>query len=156
MAKKMQVIKKSENPEAHAANAEAMKAGAGALTLFSKGDVALTLKRRNTPQMVKPGDVPIGEAISGEILDICDSPTTTIKGKLLWLRHESGQEFTFPVTGVIRNALAPGVEEDKLMEHLKKEIGNLFVAKRNPDKVTTKFDKKGKNMFMFDVFTGKA
>jgi len=108
------------------------------------------LERRNMPQMVKPGDVPMNGIISGEILKVVDSPVSTVKGKLLWLRHDSGAEFTFPCTGVIRNALAPGKDGKELDAALEKEIGKTFYAKRTPDKQSAKYKK---SMFMFDVFT---
>ncbi len=109
-------------------------------------------KRRNMPQMVKPGDVPMGGIVSGLIVDIVDSPVSTVKGKLIWIRHENGTEFTFPCTGVIRNALAPGKDGADLDKALRAEIGNLIMAKRVPDKQSAKYKK---NMFMFDVFTAK-
>lgn len=126
-----------------------------ALAIFQTGDAAAAVdfskfKRRNMPQMVKPGDVPVGGVITAEIMDIVDSPVSTVKGKLLWLKTASGQEFTFPCTGVIRNALAPGKADAELEKTLKGFIGKTLVAKRNPDKTSQKYKK---NMFMFDVFT---
>lgn len=126
-----------------------------ALALFATGDAAAAVdlskfKRRNMPQMVKPGDVPIGGVITAEIMDIVDSPVSTVKGKLLWLKTASGQEFTFPCTGVIRNALAPGKDGAELEKTLKTFIGKTLVAKRNQDKTSQKYKK---SMFMFDVFT---
>lgn len=114
------------------------------------------LVRRNLPTLVKPGDVPVGSAISGEIINVCNSMTTTVKGKLLHLRHESGAEYTFPATGVIRQALAPGATDETLLEELKKFIGKTFVARRLDDRTTTKYCAPGeapKKMFVFDVFT---
>lgn len=134
--------------------AESAERQSYALKLFgspSKLDES-KLVRRNLPPMVKPGDVPVDGVVTGEIVKIVDSMVTTVKGKLLWLRHESGTEFLFPCTGVIRNALVPGVKDDgaELKKALEKEIGKTFVAKRLPDKTSNKFKK---NMFMFDVFT---
>lgn len=125
---------------------------AAMLALFKPGGNALpaNLKRRNLPQMVPPGEIPVDAIVSGEIIDVVDSPVSTVKGKLLWLRHESGAEFTFPCTGVIRNALAPGLSGKELDEALKKEIGKNFYAKRTLDKQSAKYKKA---MFMFDVFT---
>jgi hypothetical protein len=111
------------------------------------------LERRNMPAMYKPDDVPVDGVVSGEIMQIVESPVTTIKGKLLWLRNDSGVEFTFPCTGVIRNALAPGVKSEggELMEALQKEVGKTFYARRLPNKQNSKYKKP---MFMFDVYTG--
>lgn len=150
---RMQFAKESaENPEQPASTL--------AMTLFGGNPAAneglekllAKAERRNMPQMIKPGDVPMDGIVTGKIIKIVDSPVTTVKGKLLWLQHEGGQEFTFPVTGVIRNALCPGVEEKELRAALEKEIGKTFIAKRLPGKISGKFKKE---MFMFDVYTVK-
>lgn len=111
-----------------------------------------TLSRRNLPPMIKPDSVTMGLAIQGTIVKIVPSPSTEIKGRLLWLNYK-GTDFMFPCTGAIRNALAPGLKDDdkKLDEMLEKEIGNYFYAKRLPNKPS----KYGKSMFVFDVRTGK-
>lgn len=124
-------------------------ANAGLEKLMEKAE------RRNLPQMVKPGEVPEGGVVSGEIVKVVDSPVSTVKGKLLWLRHlETGHEFLFPCTGVVRNALAPGVEADskELQKALESEIGKVFLARRLPSKTSGKYKKE---MFMFDVYTFK-
>lgn len=125
-----------------------------ALAIFQTGDAVEVdlskMKRRNMPQMVKPGDVPVGSVIQAEIVDVVDSPVSTVKGKLLWLRAPNGQEFTFPCTGVIRNALAPGKDDKEVKEVLEKLKGKTLVLKRTADKQSAKFKK---SMFMFDVFT---
>lgn len=130
---------------------------AGMLALLAPMDTSkLVLKRRNMPRMVLPKTVPIGSAISGEIMAILDSPTSAIKGKLLHLKHESGAEFCFPATGVIRQALAPGATEKDLVATLEKNVGKLLVVKRLEDGTTTKYCAPGeaaKKMFVFDVFT---
>ncbi len=134
---------------------EPAKPSANMLALFAApaGVVDSTkLVRRNLPAMVKPGDVPLGGIVSGEILKIVDSPVSTVKGKLLWLKHSTGQEFLFPCTGVIRNALAPGKDGKELAEALDKEVGNVIIAKRTESKPS----KYKKEMFMFDVFTAPA
>lgn len=123
-----------------------------ALAIFQTGgEVDMSkMKRRNMPQMVKAGDVPVDAVITAEIVDVVDSPVSTVKGKLLWLRAPNGQEFTFPCTGVIRNALAPGKDDKEVKDVLEKLKGKTLVLKRTPDKQSAKFKK---NMFMFDVFT---
>jgi len=135
-----------------AAEAAANATPSTALAIFQTGgEVDMSkMKRRNMPQMVKPADVPIDSVITAEIVDIVDSPVSTVKGKLLWLRAPNGQEFTFPCTGVIRNALAPGKEDKEVKEALDKLKGKTLVLKRTADKQSAKFKK---NMFMFDVFT---
>lgn len=103
------------------------------------------MQRRNLPTLVKHSDVPAGGMVSGEIVKIVDSPVTTIKGKLLWLRHESGAELTFPITGPVRSALAPGLDGDAYDKALEKEVGKNFFAKRTESKESGKI--------AFDVFT---
>lgn len=111
------------------------------------------MERRNLPPMIKPSDVPIGIAIQGEIIKIVPSPVSTIKGRLLWLKFRN-TDFMFPCTGSIRSALAPGLKDDdtKLDATLDKEVGNMFYAKRLPNKPS----KYKKEMFIFDVRTGKV
>lgn len=116
------------------------------------------LKRRNLPKLVKPDEVPVDGVVSGEIVAICKSPSSVVKGLVLHLRHASGQEFTFPCTGTIRQALAPGFKNDDagLMDQLKLEVGKQFFAKRLADGLTTKYGAATdapKRMFVFDVFT---
>ncbi len=109
--------------------------------------------------MVKPDQVPVWtpenpKVLQATVCKICDSPNSTIKGKLLWLKLRNGTEITFPCTGVIRNALAPGVKDDdaKLEVALEKYVGEEIIIKRTPDKQNNKFKK---NMFMFDVLLVK-
>lgn len=137
---------------------QAAQNNAAALVLFSAPeglnlDPASNKKivRMNLPQMVTPKEVPIDGCVTGEILRVVDSPVTTIKGKLLWLRHASGKEFLFPCTGVIRNAMAPGrgAEAKELQSILDKHVGKTFVAKRLANKISKQYLK---DMFMFDVF----
>lgn len=140
-----------ESQQAAAATQQAASAMVLSLTVPADQMPAESkLQRRNMPAMIKPADVPVGAMISGKIIAIVDSPVSTIKGKLLHLQHQSGQEFTFPCTGVIRNALAPGKKEKELDAALEKEIGKTIYAKRLPNKTSQQYKK---DMFMFDVFT---
>jgi hypothetical protein len=144
---------KNKNKSKFQQESETIESSANtALAIFAPAGAGLPagLKRRNMPTMITPGNVPVGAVISGEIVDIVDSPVSTIKGKLLHLRHESGQEYTFPCTGVIRNALAPGKKDDEADAALRKEIGKKFYAQRLADKPNTKYKK---TMYMFDVYT---
>lgn len=108
-------------------------------------------KRMNLPAIIKPGDVPVGGSVSGKLVKVVNSPVSTVKGKLLWLEHESGREFLFPCTGVIRSALAPGIQADdgKLTAALQPHVGKQFVATRLESKHN---DTYKKDMFMFDVY----
>ncbi len=145
------MVKETKKEAAHKEN----KPSNAMIALFSGSDIDTSkLVRRNLPQMIKPGDVPLGGTVSGEILKVVNSPVSTVKGKLLWLKHDNGTEFMFPVTGVIRSALAPGIKADdkELQSVLEENVGHLFIAKRTESKQSEKFKKE---MFMFEVFTVK-
>lgn len=131
---------------------EAMEAAA-ANPLPSENAVALfqpaagmmaKAKRLNLPRLVNIADeFPIGSALVGEVVKIVDNFTgkPEMKGsKVLWMRHESGAEFLFPLTGVVRKALEPDPE---------KFIGKTISIVRNPDGFSGKYKKA---MFQFDVF----
>lgn len=107
--------------------------------------------RRNLPRILKPATIPIDGAVSGVIKAIVDSPSSTVKGFLLHIQHESGEEFLFPCTGTVRQALAPGREKDskELKAQLEKEVGKTIVAIRKESIHSDKYDK---DMFVFDVF----
>lgn len=112
------------------------------------------LKRRGMPTMVKPESVPVNSVIQGEIVAILNSPKKSIKGNLMHIRHASGTEFTFPITGSIRQALAPGLTEKdnsvELLAKLNEEVGKTIVLKRLPSAMNAEYKKE---MFIFDVFT---
>jgi len=152
--KKDKMAKKGNNAATATASPATTESAPKNYTLFNapKAFNVETAKRRNLPRMIKPGDVPVDGVISGEIIGIENSPVSTIKGFLLHLRHESGEQFLFPCTGVIRQALAPGREKEdaKLKEILEKEIGKSFYAQRKP---SVRSEKYKKDMFVFDVFT---
>lgn len=103
--------------------------------------------RKNVPQILKPGDMPVGGGFQAEIVSVVDSPVSTVKGKLLWLKTTAGQEFTFPLTGDVRNSLAPGKEGDELEKALKPLIGKTLIVKRAADKAGTE-----KKIVKLDVF----
>ncbi len=111
-----------------------------------------TVNRRNLPRILKPASVPVEGCVSGKIKAIVDSPSSTVKGFLLHLEHETGEEYLFPCTGTIRQALAPGREKDskELKAQLEKEIGKTLVAVRKESIHSDKYDK---DMFVFDVYT---
>jgi hypothetical protein len=122
------------------------------------------LKRRNMAQLIKPGDVPVDGVVSGIIEAVVDSPVSTVKGKLFHLSlvsfdeknkpTKTGVEITFPITGSIRQAIAPGKSDEKeLNAALEKEVGNLLILKRCPSKQSGKYKKE---MFIFDVYTSKV
>lgn len=128
-----------------------------ALSLVSTEVAAVDMtqfERKNLPPMVKPDDFPIGSQLSAEIIDVVKSPVSTIKGNLLWLKHTaSGREITFPATGTIRSALAPGMRDDDagLLAKLGEYKGRTVLLIRRENK-PSKFKKE---MFMFEVFVSK-
>lgn len=103
-------------------------------------------KRRNLPVLVMHKDVPIGKAISGEIIDAIASPSTSVKGNLLWIKQDSGRELTFPVIGSVRTALVGMKKDDEVLPALKKEIGKKIVCRRLASAT-------GKRGLLFEVFT---
>lgn len=147
------------------------------------------LKRRNMAQLVKPDAVPVGSMIVAVITDILPSPVATIKGSLLCLHSvtmkpatadsnkqlvlemggkkieivPTGNVFSFPATGSIRQALVPGIKltkadkesdeaNDKVRGELRKEIGKLIVARRCPNTMNKEYKRE---QFIFDVFTSE-
>lgn len=154
--KKSEFAKESEalavtNPGPSAAMVALFQSG-------NSGNVMDTLVRKNMPQMIKAVDggkenIPVGGVISGVLVDVVKSPVSTIKGSLLWLHlvkfddggnpEKTGVEITFPATGVIRSALAPGQEgEDAARKEMLKLKGHLFVAQRMPNKMNSKYKKE--------------
>lgn len=128
------------------------------------------VERLNLPRLLKPDQVPVWTpdnpvTLQGKIHRVCPSPNSTIKGFVLWLITPSGMEITFPCTGVVRSALAPGVKLDDtnattlkestkaLADALEKHVGKVLFLKRTANQMNTKYKK---DMFMFDVYTAKA
>lgn len=148
----------AKQKETTEAPAEQPKPSTAMLALFQPNQAMLDriqqakkglLERRNMPVMYKPGDCPQGVPIIAKIIKFMPSPVSTVKGKLIWLASRDGSEFTFPLTGVIRNALVGGAEGKEQDSQLEKEIGKWLILVRREDK-PSKFKR---SMFMFDVFT---
>lgn len=114
-----------------------------------------SLKRKNMPQMIEPGVIPVGAAVMGVIHAVLDSPAEKVKGVLLHIRHK-GIDFTLPVTGSIRQALSPGMKNDSagLRKKLEEYVGVFIFAKREPDKATKNYGANAKPTFIFDVRVG--
>lgn len=127
------------------------------------------LERLNLPRLLKPEQVPVWSretpvTLQATIHKVVKSPNSTIKGFVLWLITPSGLEITFPCTGVIRSALAPGIKVDdsndaafekttaKLEQALNAHVGKTLFLKRTSNQMNSKYKKE---MFMFDVFVGK-
>ncbi len=113
-------------------------------SLFTTVDTS-ALKKRSQPRLITHSAVPAGKSVSGKIIAVIESPVSTVKGMLLHVQHANGEEFTFPCTGTVRSALAPGRfdgDNAALLKVLEKEIGKQFVATRlTGDKI------------VFDVYT---
>lgn len=105
------------------------------------------VKKLTMPPMIKPETVPVGSMVSGEIVALVASLSSRKdmeKSKLIHMRHESGAEFLFPLTGVIKKAIGG---DEKITEN----IGNTLFLKRTPDGSTTKYGGV-KKVYMFDVY----
>lgn len=123
---------------------------ATSVDIFSTDVDVDKLQRRSIPQIIKPETCPVGKAITGEIVDAMPSPTTSVKGNLLLIKHENGSEFMLPVMGTIRTALVGTKTEDEVLPALKKEIGNKIVCRRVASNSTG-----ARSKAVFEVFTSK-
>ena len=110
-----------------------------------------TAKRLNMPRLVKGGDVPIGAAVSGEVIAIVENFTgkKEMEGsRVLHMKSASGTEFLFPLTGVVKKALS--LKNGKPCDPAE-YVGDMLYITRQADGVSGKYKKA---MFMFDVFVG--
>lgn len=120
--------------------------GALSIAELPKGVKKLTL-----PPMLPPDQIPVKGIVSGVIIALAASISGRAdmrESKLIHLRHESGQEFLLPMTGVIKKAIGGN-------EGVEKNIGKTLIIVRAPDGETTKYGKPGepaKKVFMFDVY----
>ena len=106
-------------------------------------------KRLNLPRLIKGGDMPIGAALSGEIIAVIENFTGKADMKnsqVLHLKTESGNEILFPLTGVIKKALS--MKDGKPCEPTD-YIGETIHIVRQPDGMSGKYKKA---MFVFDVY----
>ena len=119
-------------------------------------------ERLTLPTLYTPAQIPVGGIVHGRIVRFQKSPVTTVKGLIVWLQTPDrktadgavipGVELTFPVTGVIRSALAPDIEADDkeaLLKALNVHVGKTFYAKRLESKMSKKYSK---DTYMFDVY----
>lgn len=105
------------------------------------------LKKLNLPPMIKPDQVPVGSIVSGEIIALANSISNRAdmrESKLIHLRHDSGTEFLFPLTGVIKKAIGGD-------DGVTANVGKKLFIKRNADTETTKYGGV-KKVFQFDVY----
>ena len=105
------------------------------------------LKKLTLPPMIKPETVPMGSVVSGVIVGLAASISGRAdmrESKLIHLRHASGEEFLFPLTGVIKRAIGGN-------DGVTKNIGKQLFLKRTADGETEKYGGK-KKVYMFDVY----
>jgi hypothetical protein len=110
-------------------------------------------KRQGNPPLLKPATMPIGLGFRCKVVAVANSMSATVKGKLLRVEHlETKREFSLPVTGSIRQQLAPGVANDdkELAPALEKFVGKTMTIVRGADGYTAKHG--GKTMYTFDVY----
>lgn len=129
---------------------ELVPATVGDVSLFAPADNVLIpkgAKKLTLPPMIKPEQVPVGSVISGEIIALANSISGRAdmrESKLIHLRHESGTEFLFPLTGTIKKAVGGN-------EGVENNIGKKLIIQRNADSTTEKYGGV-KKVFMFDVY----
>lgn len=132
---------------------EPSKPSAEMLEMFKQSPAIAKLMskavRRNNPQLIKPGEIPVDAMVHGIIMKVVPPQNKDIKTNSLWLKKpaEDGQpemEFLLPLTGVIAAAIGENPVE---------EIGKHLFVIRKPDGVSKKY---GKPMFIFDVFTSQV
>lgn len=111
-------------------------------------------KRLTTPPVIMLADFPIwSEAtpaiLVGEVVKGIDSPSSTVKGACLWLVKDDGSEVLLPVTGSIRNCLAPDAKADsaELITALTKLKGKSYAFKR----LASSNANAKKEQYLFDV-----
>jgi hypothetical protein len=143
--------KKAKNEKLEMVPASGVATG-GLATLIAqpvdKSVLPKTVKKRNLPPLVKPEQVPVGQMLSGKIVAVVPSISgreDMKQSKLLHIEHESGTEFLFPLTGVVKKALGG-------FDGAEKEVGNKIFIVRQPDGTTEKYGGV-KKMFNFDVYT---
>jgi len=147
---------------------------AAMLEMFKKNVEAASvldeMERRNMPRLIKAVDrngenIPVGGMVCAVLVDVIPSPVSTVKGSLLWLHLvtfkgkvpvATGQEITFPATGVIRQALAPeaneedrNIRQDHARQDMLKLKGRLLIMTRQPDGIDRNLKK---TMTTWDVF----
>ena len=124
------------------------------------------VERMNLPPMLEPKTIAVGTTVSGVLVGLVENFTgreDMRKARLLHLKHKSGTEFLFPLTGTVRNAFksllnypkkdAKGNVDDTEFSLKDEAIGDTFFFKRLPDGSSKKYG--GKAMYSFDVLRQK-
>lgn len=122
-------------------------------------DLTAGMVRKNMPQLVTPLQVPVGSSLVAILTGVFPSPRSDIKGYLLGMlvltvdengKETDNMEISFPCTGSIRQALAPGMKDDNagLLKALEAYKGFKIVLFRQPNTINRNFKKE---QFIFDV-----
>ena len=150
------MAKKPQTAEAPATNAvvenpETSNAvTAPGFTYFVKDDTLIpaNAKKVSSARLVKPSDVPVGAGFRAKITGFKKNITgqeNMREAICMALTHANGDDFLFPVSGVIRKSL---VNSDGKLDE-KSLTGKEIIIKRQPDGMSGKYKK---TMFMFDVY----
>jgi hypothetical protein len=99
-------------------------------------------KRVSMPTFLRPDTFPIGQVLIAKVIDIVGNFTgdpNLDNTRNLLLKHQSGTEVLFPLTGVMQQALL----------RIGDVKGKILAIKRLPDGVSKKWKKK---MFLWDIY----
>lgn len=117
--------------------------------------------RLTLPTLLTPDQMPIGSQFVAEVVNVVESPVTTVKAPIIHFRSLNGEEFTFPCTGVLRDACTPErigkKREDetdsaygkRVLEAMQSAKGKILLVRRLPDGESKEYKKR---MFKFEVF----
>lgn len=116
------------------------------------------VEKLNLPPLVPPGQIPIGGIVSGALVKVIKNFTGSTedsmkKSMVVHLKHETGTEFLFPLTGTIKKSMTSLLDE-KGETLLPKYVGKKVWFQRGQDGKAKKYG--GKPMFMFDVIVEKV
>lgn len=117
-------------------------------SLFDTAPDTKGFTKCSKPTIFQHSDVPIGKSVSGKIIGITEATASGNTVPHLHLKHTSGVEFLFPVTGAVRRSLVPGkTNEAELKTKLDKLVDRDFIATRQPNK-----EGENKNSYLFEVY----
>ena len=142
----MSKAKKNKNLEMVPASGLVENKGLVLFRPVASGIMPAGAKKLTLPPLLKPDSIPVGSMICGEILALAESVSgkeSMRESKLIHLRHDSGEEFLFPLTGVIKKAIGG-------FDGVNNNIGKTLFVVRKPDGTAANFG--GNKMFMFDVY----
>ncbi len=139
-------------------------AGDSPKTLSKLEALMVSTPKISMTDLVDAKALPVGAVVSGIILEVRKSFNPKVSEPLLLLEHTNEEtkektQFLFPVTGTVREALAPGMKradtdaaKAALKAQLESHIGNLFIARKKDGKLNKEHNK---DMHMFDIWSVK-